>query len=229
MNQQTIILASASPRRRAFLAQLGLDHTTASADIDETPLAGEGAQELAIRLASSKAAVVAQQLANDQKPAIVIGADTVVALGSILLGKPADTSEATAMLTLLRGKVHQVHTALAFVPMQHPNDTLHPPRQAVTLINTTDVTMRSYTDAEIAVYLATGDHVDKAGAYAMQHRGFDPASHLDGCPSGVMGLPVADLLAQLAQFGISTQCAFTEVCQQHTGLRCCQIDSPPGG
>lgn len=219
MNLPKVILASSSPRRRHFLSALGLAHTTAAAGIDEAPLPGETAEHLAARLAQSKALVVAHNLPPNQQPALVIGADTVVALDGVLLGKPVDAAEATAMLTALRGRVHQVHSALAVVHADHKIL-----EQRVT-VNTTHVTMRAYTDAEIAVYVATGDPLDKAGGYAIQHRGFEPVAQLDGCPAGVMGLPVADLLALLAEFGIVAGCPVAPVCRALTGLPCCQIDS----
>ena len=244
MNPLKVILASASPRRRQFLAALGIGHCATQADIDETPLPGEKAEALAARLARSKALVVADLLPAHQHPALIIGADTVVALDSELLGKPVDAAEATRMLVALRGRVHQVHSALAVVyveikteflreakanaPMEPTKNPDFLSAQRV-IVNTTDVTMRAYTDAEIAAYVASGDPLDKAGAYAIQHRGFDPVARLDGCPSGVMGLPAADLLALLSRFGVAANCALAGVCQRLTGLACCQIDSPAGG
>jgi len=216
MNQLKVILASASPRRRQFLSALGLAHTSAAADIDESPLPDEEAEHLAARLAQRKALAVADDLRPDQRPALVIGADTVVALDGVLLGKPVDAAEATAMLAVLRGRVHQVHSALAVVLLDGIVQ-----EQRVT-VNTTQVTMRAYSDAEIAAYVATGDPFDKAGGYAIQHRGFDPVARLDGCPAGVMGLPAADLLALLAAFGIVVDCALAPICQSLTGLACCR-------
>lgn len=218
-----VILASASPRRRQFLSQLGLAHTTAAADIDESPFPGEQAEPLAARLALGKALAVGGSLPPEQRPVLVIGADTVVALAGELLAKPADADEATRMLVALRGRVHQVHSGLAVVRVDEDMQ-----EQSV-IVNTSHVTMRNYSDAEIAAYIATGDPLDKAGAYAIQHRGFDPVARLDGCPSGVMGLPMADLLTLLARFGVTVDCPVAPVCRRLTGLACCQIDSPSGG
>lgn len=237
-------MASASPRRRQFISELGFAHTTAAADIDESPRPGEQAEPLAARLALGKAMAVANSLPAAQGPALVIGADTVVALDGQLLGKPADTDEATRMLVALRGRVHQVHSGLAVVyvdtktellceattdasPDSVKNSVFPEPSQVI--VNTSHVTMRPYSDAEIAAYIATGDPLDKAGAYAIQHRGFDPVAQLDGCPSGVMGLPVADLLMLLTRFGVAVDCPVASLCQRLTGLACCQIDSPFGG
>jgi len=216
MNPLKVILASASPRRRQFITELGLPYISAAADIDESPLPGEKAVPLAARLARSKALAVANNLPADQRPALVIGADTVVALDGVLLGKPADAAEATAMLAALAGRVHQVHSALAVVRVER---TVVEER---VIVNTTHVTMRAYTDTEIADYVATGDPLDKAGAYAIQHRGFDPVARLNGCPSGVMGLPAADLVAMLAGFGLSVDSSVPPICHALTGLSCCQ-------
>ncbi|HRJ44072.1 MAG: septum formation protein Maf [Caldilineaceae bacterium] len=223
MNPLKVILASASPRRRQFLAALGIGHCATQADIDETPLPGEKAEALAARLARSKARGVADLLPVHQHPALIIGADTVVALAGELLGKPADAADATRMLVALRGRVHQVHSALAVVRVDGKV------QEQRVVVNTTHVTMRAYTDTEIAAYIATGDPLDKAGAYAIQHRGFDPVARLDGCPSGVMGLPAADLRGLLSHFGVAVDCPLAGVCQRLTGLACCQIDSPAGG
>lgn len=239
-----VILASASPRRRQFLSQLGLAHTTAAADIDESPSPGEQAETLAARLALGKALAVAGSLPPEQGSVLVIGADTVVALDGESLGKPADSEEATRMLVALGGRVHQVHSGLAIVRVDRetgllrdtavsvPSDSTENPVSLETqhvIVNTSHVTMRTYSDAEIAAYVATGDPLDKAGAYAIQHRGFDPVARLDGCPSGVMGLPMADLRALLARFGVTVECPIAPVCRRLTGLACCQIDSPFGG
>lgn len=223
MNPPNVTLASASPRRRQFLAELGIVHRTAAADIDESPLPGEEAEPLAARLALAKARAVADSLPGDERPTLVIGADTVVVLDGKLLGKPADAAEATRMLAALAGRVHQVHSGLAIVWANGAD------REERVIVNTTHVTMRAYTGIEIAAYVATGDPQDKAGAYAIQHRGFDPVAGLDGCPSGVMGLPLADLLTLLAHFGVAVDCPVAPVCQRLTGLACCQIDSPSGG
>lgn len=223
MNMLNVILASASPRRRAFLAALGIPHHTVAADIDETPQPGESATALAARLAQSKARHIALALAPAEQPALVIGADTVVALEGELLGKPASAEAAAAMLAALRGRVHQVHSGLAVVQINGEQISER------VVVNTTDVTMRDYSDEEIAAYVATGDPLDKAGGYAIQHRGFEPVARLAGCPGGVMGMPAADLLALLLAFGISSAEPIAPVCRGLTGLPCCQIDSLSGG
>lgn len=209
-----LILASASPRRQQFLRDLGLDFSIMVADIDETPYTAEAPLALARRLATSKARTVAQRCPPDGVPRLVIAADTVVALGQTLLGKPVDAQEATAMLELLCNQVHEVHTAVSVLAVN--KDVQH------TRVNTTQVLMRNYSAAEIAAYVATGDPLDKAGAYAIQHRTFDPAQTLAGCLSGVMGLPLGDLRDLLAKFGVRLSNSVAIACQRHTAFACCQ-------
>jgi septum formation protein len=217
MNPLNLILASASPRRRRFLQDLGLPHKVIPADIDEEPKPNEDAPMLAARLAASKATLVAGQLATDDIPAIVIGADTVVAIGDTLLGKPIDEDDAINMLRRLRREQHQVHSALALVRVE-PDGI----RCQQVQVNTTNVTMRAYTDEEIVAYVASGDSLDKAGGYAIQHREFEPVAGLAGCPAGVMGMPLADLCAMLATLGIAVDHPLPPICRQLTGLPCCQ-------
>ncbi|CAN5865958.1 Maf family protein [soil metagenome] len=209
-----LILASASPRRQQFLYDLGLDFTIKVADIDETPWPNETPIALAQRLAETKAQTVAQRLLPDHPPCLIIAADTVVALGSTLLGKPAHAQEATEMLVALRHKIHEVHTGLSVFATNSG--------QQRTIVNTTRVRMRNYSDAAIAAYVATGDPLDKAGAYAIQHREFDPAEAVDGCLSGVMGLPLGDLRNLLASFGVTLSQSVALACTRHGDFGCCQ-------
>jgi septum formation protein len=211
-----LILASASPRRQQFLRDLGLTFTVVVADIDETPRPQEAPIDLARRLAASKAQAVAARLSPSAQPRLIIAADTVVALGELQLGKPADAADATAMLRQLRDRVHQVHSGISVLATSSG--------QQRTVVNTTDVRMRAYTDAEIAAYVATGDPMDKAGAYAIQHREFAPVQALTGCISGVIGLPLADLRDLLAGFGVTLPHSVVDACQPHTAFRCCQAN-----
>jgi septum formation protein len=215
MNSPAIFLASASPRRRTFLQELGLRFAILTADIDETPESGEHPEALVHRLAEAKARAAAARLPAQPGTALVLAADTVVALGKEILGKPANRQEALEMLHRLRRTWHQVHSGIAVLSV--PDGRLR------IRVNTTRVSMRAYTDAEIQRYLATGDPLDKAGAYAIQHRSFAPVQALDGCAAGVMGLPLAELRLLLAQFGVeipSTELAQT--CARLTGYPCCQ-------
>ena len=209
-----VILASGSPRRQQFLRELGADFTVQVADIDETPAVGEAPITLALRLAETKAQAVAGRLTSDQLPAVIIAADTVVALGRQLLGKPVDDAEATQMLTLLRDREHEVHTSVSVL--------CWPSGEQQSRVNTTQVQMRNYSDAEVAAYVATGDPRDKAGAYAIQHPEFAPVCALCGCISGVIGLPLGDLQALLAHVGVTLPAPVAPVCQRQTAFACCQ-------
>jgi nucleoside triphosphate pyrophosphatase len=209
-----LILASASPRRRQFLDELGLAYQLLVADIDETPLTGERPRALAQRLAEAKARAVATRLPPGDGRWLVIAADTVVALGDTLLGKPADSAEASAMLSLLRGRVHEVHSGVS----------VYEPGAGIlrTRVNTTEVRMRVYHAEEIAAYIATGDPFDKAGGYAIQNREFAPVVSVHGCISGVIGLPLADLRDLLASFGVVIPHGVVSACEPHTHFPCCQ-------
>ncbi len=210
-----LILASQSPRRQQFLRDLDLTFVIMAADIDETPRAGETPVILARRLAEEKARAVAGTLPADGPPALIIAADTVVALGDRLLGKPASADEAAAMLARLRGAQHSVHSGVSVLSTGDGRQS--------TRVNSTWVTMRAYTDAEIAAYVASGDPLDKAGAYAIQHPAFAPVARLEGCLSGVMGLPLGDLRDLLAAFGVEIGRPLAPICEQHSDrFGCCQ-------
>lgn len=211
---QQIILASGSPRRQQFLRELGTDFIVQVADIDETPYVDEAPIALALRLAESKAQAVAGRLTEDQLPAVIIAADTVVALGNHLLGKPVDDAEATAMLTLLRDREHEVHTSVSVL--------CWPGGEQQSRVNTSQVQMRNYSDPEVAAYVVTGDPRDKAGAYAIQHPVFAPVCALRGCISGVIGLPLGDLRELLAQAGVALPAPVAPVCRRQTTFACCQ-------
>lgn len=209
-----LILASGSPRRRQFLQELGLQFTVMVADIDETPHSDEAPQALAQRLATSKARAVAGRLGASQEHSLIIAADTVVALGDQLLGKPVDAQDAVAMLVQLRNQEHFVHSAVSVFDMET--------KKQQTRLNSTRMQMRNYSDAEITAYVDTGDPLDKAGAYAIQHREFDPVWALEGCMSGVIGLPLGDLVALLAEFGMQLPCTVATICRTQSNFVCCQ-------
>jgi len=204
-----LILASSSPRRRELLGLTGLPFELATADIDETPHPGEPAAAYTIRLSQSKAGAVARATSGS---ALVLAADTTVADGDAILGKPADPGEAWAMLRQLRGRVHQVYTALTVIEVAT--------RRAITDIAVTDVPMRPYSDAEIAAYIASGDPFDKAGGYAIQHAGFRPAVLTSGCFANVVGLPLCHLLRVLRRFGIEARADVPQRCQAHFAYAC---------
>jgi MAF protein len=204
-----LILASGSPRRRELLSQLGVDFVVATSDVDETPQHDESPAELVRRLARAKALAVAQRFPSHA----VLGADTIVVLDGAVLGKPADTMQAAAMLHRLRGRSHSVLSAL--FARNAAGD-----RQASTL-NETQVWMRAYSDAEIDSYVASGDPMDKAGAYAIQSPSFAPVERIEGCFSGVMGFALADVARLLEQIGIEVPNDPVTTCLPLAG-RCCQ-------
>jgi len=157
------------------------------------PTAAGRPQELAEALALAKAEAVARE----EGEGIVIAADTIVVDGDTILGKPADSSEAAATLRRLRGKTHRVITGLAVV------DASSGHRAASHVV--TSVRMRPYSDAEIAAYVARGDPLDKAGAYAIQDEAFHPVASYDGCYCNVVGLPLKalDILLRRARLDIT--------------------------
>jgi septum formation protein len=181
-----LVLASASPRRRELLSQLGLRFTVAAADLDETPLAGEAAEAYVLRLARAKARAVAERSPG----AWVLAADTTVALGPELLGKPQDAAEAREMLSRLSGRTHAVYTGVALAGRA----------DAATVVRT-DVTFRTLSAREIAWYADTGEPLDKAGAYAVQGRGGFLVAAVNGSPTNVIGLPLGETLELLARAG----------------------------
>jgi septum formation protein len=215
-----IILASTSPRRRELFELLQLPFTVHAVDIDETARPGEEPDVLVARLSATKAAAVAQALLRsaaegaDLSNSLVLAADTVVVLDGEILGKPRDAAQARQMLRRLRARSHTVHTGVAVVELSSGRTALH--------LNVTTVWMRDYSDAEIDAYVATGDPLDKAGAYAIQHEGFRPVARIDGCYSGVMGLPLAAVAEGLAHFGVRPPVDLAKVCQERTGHACCQ-------
>jgi septum formation protein len=184
-----IILASASPRRQALLQQIGVRFRQQVAEVDETSLDNESAQDYVVRLAVAKARAVRQQSSGDEAP--VLGADTAVVVDGRLLGKPADLAHARDMLRLLSGRRHQVLSAVALV-----ND-----RQAVR-VSDSSVWFRALSEKDIEDYWKTGEPRDKAGAYGIQGIGAMFIERLEGSYSGVMGLPLYETAQLLQDFGI---------------------------
>lgn len=184
-----VYLASASPRRRELLTQLGVRHEVLRVAVDETPRAAEGAEDLVCRLAAAKAQA---GLAIRPEPfAPVLAADTAVAFGDELFGKPGDRADGARMLGRLAGRTHVVWTAVAVTDGQ---------RERVELCRS-EVTFRTLTPEEIAAYWRTGEPADKAGAYAIQGRGAQFVADLRGSYSGVMGLPLFETARLLTLFG----------------------------
>jgi septum formation protein len=190
-----LILASASPRRRELLARLGLPFEVRPSAIAESLEPGIPAPALATALARAKARDVADRLrAAGEGPALVLGADTLVVLDGRPLGKPATRDEARAMLRALRGRSHEVVTAVALLDVPGGREA------AETVLSR--VRMRPYTDREIDAYVATGEPDDKAGAYAVQGAGGRLVSHIEGCYTNVVGLPLGTTARLLRGFGL---------------------------
>ena len=178
MRLPRLVLASASPRRAEILRAVGWPFEAQAADVDETARAGEAPAAYVRRLAREKAATVASRLSSG----LVLGADTVVVCEGEILGKPRDDSDARRMLRLLRGRRHEVLTGVALVRAQ---DARAEVGHAGTLVSFCEM-----TDGEIDWYVATGEPVDKAGAYAVQGRAALFIAGLEGDYWNVVGLPV---------------------------------------
>ncbi len=204
MSTPVLILASTSPRRRQILALGGWPFSIQPADIDEQPLQGERARDYVLRLSEAKARTVAGHTAPGAPELAVVASDTTVVDGGAILGKPASEAEAVAMLESLRGRVHQVYTGVAV--LRRADGKLFSD------LCVTDVRMRAYTQAEIRAYAASGDPLDKAGAYAIQHAGFHPVESLQGCYPSVMGLPLCLVTRLLAELGIPPASGITSAC-----------------
>ena len=183
------ILASASPRRIELLKELGWNFTVKPSDSEEVLICGESPEDTACRLAEMKASNVAEANPGEW----VVGADTLVALGTTSLGKPKNDKEAFAMIAMLQGKTHRVITAVAVIS---------PEGEKYVEYETTNVVFRPLSDEEIASYIALGESLDKAGAYAIQGRGMLLVERIDGCYFNVVGLPVQKLSVLLAKLGL---------------------------
>ncbi len=189
MTPLSVILASQSPRRSELLTLVGIPHVVQPADVDERYTAGETPRAHAERLAREKASVIG--VANPE--AVVIGSDTIVVVDGDVLGKPRDTVHAAEMLARLSGRSHTVMTAVAVQWRGHE----------VSAVEEVDVTFHSMSGDEIAAYIATGEPMDKAGAYGIQGFGATIVQRVDGDYFAVMGLPLQRLVRLLGQLGIS--------------------------
>jgi septum formation protein len=183
-----IILASGSPRRRELLKGLGLEFQVIPADIDETPLVSETPQQLVERLSITKAKSVAEGYPN----ALVIAADTTVALGNQVLEKPKDKQENILFIERLQGRKHDVFTGHALVYQGRLEAE----------VKHSKVHFRSLTKEEIVAYVETGEGLDKAGGYGIQGRGAALIPHIVGCYFNVMGMSVAAVVELAAKLGV---------------------------
>ena len=184
-----VILASASPRRRDLLTLVGIKHTVKPADADESLKLGELPEAYAERLSRVKA----ETIAESQKTSLVIGADTIVVIDDVVLGKPKDVGDAERMLTLLSGRSHTVMTAVAVSYLG----------KTVSAVELVDVTFRSIGEDEIRSYVATGEPMDKAGAYGIQGYGATIVRRIDGDYFAVMGLSLVRLVALMRELGVT--------------------------
>jgi septum formation protein len=190
MKKDFLYLASASPRRSELLRQIGVPFEVRPADIKEEPLPGEPADAYVLRLAEAKADAVWSSVKAEERA--VLAADTAVVVDGAVLGKPRDTAEAEAMLSLLSGRVHAVLTA---VSLRHGADQ-------TTLLSASEVRFRPTTAAERLAYCETGEPFDKAGGYGIQGHAAVFIEELRGSYSGVVGLPLYETATLLARAGL---------------------------
>ena len=188
-DEDEIVLASTSPRRRDLLSRLSIRFRVVPPSVSEDVRDRESPREMVERLALSKARNVGRSL----RRGLVVGADSVVVIDGRVLGKPTDDAEAREMLKSLRGREHQVVTGVTVV------DALN--QQVWTANQVSTITMREYSDQEIEAYVTSGEPMDKAGAYAVQDRDFRPATLVEGCYANVVGLPLCLLVDMLKDAG----------------------------
>jgi len=182
-----IVLASTSPRRKQLLEMLRIPFKVVPPDVDETRHPGEAPEPYVRRVAHAKA----QSVATRERRALVLAADTTVVLDGELFAKPVDAADAVAMLTRLQGRTHHVLTAVAVAGDGRVEEAL----------DVSAVTFRPATTKDLERYVATGEPLDKAGAYAIQGLGAPLVERVDGDFFGVMGLPLRLVLDLLARFG----------------------------
>lgn len=185
-----IILASASPRRQAFLQDIGLHFTVVPAVIDETPQAGELPEDFACRMAQAKA----ETIGKENTGAVIIGADTIISFHGEILGKPDDHDHALSILKKLQGTSHQVITGLSLYCLEKNLQS--------TTSRTSTVTFARFTQKILEAYVLTGEPLDKAGAYAIQGRGGFLVQEINGSCSNVIGLPMSELVSLLLSHSI---------------------------
>src|SRR3972149_3904744 len=209
MPRPMFLLASNSPRRQKMIAGPEWPFPAQPADLDESRLPGESPAEYVTRLAVAKARAVAEQNETTQ---LILAADTIVVDGDLLLGKPSSAAEAVTMLRQLRWRTHQVYTAIAL---------LDPVTQMLeTDLCVSQVPMREYSDAEIDAYVATGDPLDGAAGYAIQHAEFHPVENFSGCYASVMGLPLCPLVRTARYFGSEPRNDVPGECQTNLTYNC---------
>jgi septum formation protein len=195
-----LVLASASPRRQEILRNAGIQFTVQAANIPEAPLSGESPRAYAERLAREKAQVVFQQRPDD----CVLGADTIVVVDDLILGKPRDAADAVRMLTLLSSRTHEVITGVCLIGTENSvsSDQFPVTGFADVRSETTVVTMGKISDQEIEEYVASREAMDKAGAYAIQGMASRWVSRIEGDYFNVVGLPVSLVYRMLREHSV---------------------------
>lgn len=209
IDKTILLLASNSPRRKQLFALGNWTFKVVVSDVDESQILDETPRDYVLRLAQAKALAVAKQADSEN---IIIGSDTAVIDGNEILGKPKDKQDAERMLKQLRGRTHQVYTGVA---VYRARDEM-----MLTELSITDVPMRSYSDFEIDAYIQTGDPMDKAGAYAIQHPDFNPVESMRGCYAGVMGLPMCHVTRALQKIDVYPQANIPMACQTLLKYEC---------
>ena len=207
--KNSLLLASNSPRRKQLLALGNWNFNIVVSDVDESQLADETPTDYVLRLAQAKALAV---VAKAHPKNIIIGSDTAVVDGNEILGKPKDEMDAVRMLKQLRGHTHQVFTGVAVYRVDGES--------MLTELCVTDVPMRNYSDDEIQAYVKTGDPLDKAGAYAIQHPDFQPVESMSGCYASVMGLPMCHVLRTLKKLDVYAMADVPLGCQSLLNYQC---------
>jgi len=188
MPKPFLVLASNSPRRRELLEQAGMPYVSDPADVDESLLPGEKPDEYALRLALAKAIETSRRYTEG----LVLGADTIVVAGGDIMGKPVSREDAVRMLTILSGRAHRVLTGVAIVDAATG--------KSETSVESTEVRFRELSEDEIDAYAATGEPMDKAGAYGIQGRASVFVEGITGCFFNVVGLPLARVWSMLKDF-----------------------------
>jgi MAF protein len=208
-DKTVLVLASNSPRRHQLLSLGGWMFSAQPADVDERTVKGEAPSDYVTRLAREKALACSRFAHAGQ---VIVAADTAVVDGKDILGKPKNMADASGMLRRLRNHTHQVYTGIAVIRMRDGH--------LVTDLCITDVPMRDYSDEEIDAYIVTGDPLDKAGGYAIQHPKLQPVESLRGCYASVMGLPLCHLSRTLRQLNVRTNADIPGNCQSALDYRC---------
>ena len=204
-----LILASSSPRRQFLLNFLGISFQVIPAEVDESIQDEENPKDYVLRLAHQKSLSIEPPPSNR---AVVIAADTAVVDGNQILGKPASPQEAKIMLQKLRGRSHYVYSGLSVRDSANHN--------VLTDLCITEVQMRAYNDSEIDDYIASGDPLDKAGAYAIQNYNFNPVQKITGCYTNVVGLPLCHLIEVLGNLEVNSPEEITRGCRTGNSYNC---------